>query len=327
MVSFSKIAAFTTTVVGVAARPLRNNGAGKVTQHGLGVSNTIPSDGTKHYDTLDAKLQATIEGSGTSLALIGDSECMLQSKDGDWDTQCIHEDPNDSDKLVLQNNNRAYVANTDGTEYYLFKMEANQTKTVSFDVNYNGANTPCGTNATVYLVDMLSQGGKYCDANYKGYYGEGCAEIDLTEGNMNAQQFTSHACSDSTPTDGCDGDGDYAKSAEFFSPGNTSGGINTNNSFNVSVTFVMGSTSLTKLTQTITQDGNTVTNDLSGKANVTSQNIADSLMTRGMVFTMAFWSNNELWMENGNCGSQDPDHGSDMKELQWTLDNFTITTA
>lgn len=319
MVSFSKIAAFTTTVVGVAARPLRNNGAGKVTQHSLGVSNTIPIDGTK-YDTLDAKLQATIEGDDTSLALIGDSGCKLQNEDGDWDTQCIHED---GDKLVLQNNNRAYVANTDGTAYYLFKMEANQTKTVSFDVNYNGANTPCGTNATVYLVDMLSQGGKYCDANSGD--GEACAEIDLTEGNMKAQQFTSHTCT--TPTDGCDTSGDYANSAEFFSPGNTSGGINTNNSFNVSVTFEMGSTSLTKLTQTITQDGNTVTNELSGNANVTSQNIAESLMTRGMVFTMAFWSGNELWMENGNCGTEDPRHDTDMVNLQWTLDNFTITTA
>ncbi|KAF1327760.1 putative 1,4-beta-d-glucan cellobiohydrolase b, partial [Globisporangium splendens] len=122
---------------------------------------------------------------------------------------------------------RLYVMQDD-TKYKLYKL-LNQE--FSFDVDVS--KLPCGSNGSLYFVQMDADGGKsrysgnkagaaygtgYCDAqctndvkfingeaNYKpngenGRYGSCCTEMDIWEANSISNVYTSHPCAVDSPT-------------------------------------------------------------------------------------------------------------------------------
>merc|ERR1711865_1099465 len=74
-------------------------------------------------------------------------------------------------------------------------------KNREFAFNVELSSMPCGFNAALYFVGMTdNQGGaqngtNYCDA--QAVDGTFCSEMDILEANTEAQQYTTHACTDS----------------------------------------------------------------------------------------------------------------------------------
>ena len=77
----------------------------------------------------------------------------------------------------------------------MFKLKNQE---FTFDVELS--TMPCGFNAALYFVGMseneggAENGTNYCDA--QAVAGTFCSEMDIMEGNTEAQQFTTHACVD-----------------------------------------------------------------------------------------------------------------------------------
>mmetsp|Transcript_84517 Transcript_84517/g.247893 ORF Transcript_84517/g.247893 Transcript_84517/m.247893 type:complete len:539 (-) Transcript_84517:147-1763(-) len=111
---------------------------------------------------------------------------------------------------------RMYLLDDYYKDYKIFKLKNRE---FAFDIDVGSL--PCGVNAAVYLVNMEKDGGKgkgnnkagakfgtgYCDAhcphssnfidgqaNMDWSHGTCCPEVDLFEGNSEAQAFTVHTC-------------------------------------------------------------------------------------------------------------------------------------
>jgi len=91
---------------------------------------------------------------------------------------------------------RVYLIEEDGSDRNAMFLLKNQE--FAFDVELSSM--PCGFNAALYFVGMTdNQGGaqngtNYCDA--QAVDGTFCSEMDILEANTRAQQYTTHACSD-----------------------------------------------------------------------------------------------------------------------------------
>lgn len=109
---------------------------------------------------------------------------------------------NNSDVLTLKYGNaevggpRVYLIEEEGVNKNTMFMLKNQE--FSFDVELS--TMPCGFNAALYFVGMSENEGEaengtnYCDA--QAVAGTFCSEMDIMEGNTEAQQYTTHACVD-----------------------------------------------------------------------------------------------------------------------------------
>jgi len=92
-----------------------------------------------------------------------------------------------------------------GPRVYLIEEENQNTmfmlngQEFSFEIELSSMR--CGFNAALYFVGMTAntgaadQGTKYCDA--QAVDGTFCSEMDILEANTEAQQYTTHACTDS----------------------------------------------------------------------------------------------------------------------------------
>jgi len=106
--------------------------------------------------------------------------------------------------ITLRNSEspRLYLMNND--KYEKLKLLGRQ---LQFDIDIS--TLPCGSNGALYFIDTDSA---YCDAQTAG--GLGCNEMDVYEGNSNANAFTSHSCKNSE----CDKSGCGVNTKTFESP-------------------------------------------------------------------------------------------------------------
>merc|ERR1711865_1336338 len=93
---------------------------------------------------------------------------------------------------------RVYLIEQDGSNQNTMFLLKNQE--FAFDVELSSM--PCGFNAALYFVGMndnvggAENGTNYCDA--QAVDGTFCSEMDILEANTRAQQFTTHACTNTT---------------------------------------------------------------------------------------------------------------------------------
>jgi len=191
-------------------------------------------------------------------------------------------------------------------------------RNVSYDVDLGAVG--CACNAALYLVSMPARdnsgnaiptkcGDYYCDANY--VCDVGCPEIDIQEANNHAWATTPHKCDGSGPTySNCDGGGCGRKfDINQFGPGKN---IDTNQKFNLRVSFAGSGTHLDHMLTTISQNGKSlsVRHDDCGGGYLDSVGAA---IAKGMTFTISNWggsSGGMSWLDIPPCGGENCNNGA-----------------
>jgi hypothetical protein len=200
--------------------------------------------------------------------------------------------------------------------------------TLTYDVNL--ATAGCGTDASFYLVSMPAQGAAnngdyYCDTNaVEGY---SCPEIDLFEANRHALQITLHKCT--SPTSGCDTGGCALNTQTAPGLSSTSYGpgsgytINTENQFQVAMTFETTNGVLSALKTVISQGSNSIT--LTHSSNCASGYLSSigSSLSLGMVPVFSYWSGSVTWLDYPACQSESNEESGS----QMIISNIVITGA
>jgi hypothetical protein len=230
--------------------------------------------------------------------------------------------------VSLDLNPRIYLANQCAGSFgtSVFQKINPLGSTISFTVNL--ANVGCGADASFYLVGMPapssgSNGDYYCDANCVGGYC--CTEMDLIEANRHALQITAHKCT--SLTSGCDAGGCARNTKNIpngFGPGSNFQ-INTENSFNVAITFKTTSGQLSSITSVISQGTNsiTITHDSSCGSGYLSG--LDQALSYGMVPVWSFWSGGMSWLDSPACSSDNDEIPS--SQLKFVFSNLVVTGA
>jgi len=222
---------------------------------------------------------------------------------------------------------RAYLADTCATAFSssVFQKFNPLGSTISFTVDLN--NVGCGTDAAFYLVNMPAAGAGgtgdyYCDSNDgNGYY---CTEMDLMEANRHALQITAHKCTGLTS--GCDGGG-CAINTQSISNGfgpSSSYKINTENPFNVAITFGLSSGALSTITSVISQGSNSITlTHSSSNCGSGYLSTMDTAFKDGMVPVWSFWSGSVSWLDSPACSS----NTDEVSSPSFVFSNFKISGA
>ncbi|KAH3759028.1 Endoglucanase EG-1 [Pelomyxa schiedti] len=170
--------------------------------------------------------------------------------------------------LKLGHGPRVYLATGCPTAFgpTIWRMFSLLGKTVSYTVDLSAIG--CACNLALYLAQMPAYNGYtpdpttcgdyYCDANKVcGIY---CPEMDIMEANAYAFDITPHKCDQTTyPYYYCDGGGcgknTYKLSTTAYGPG-TGYTINTQQAFQVNITFVSDGTNLVNIVTILSQGFN-----------------------------------------------------------------------
>jgi len=220
---------------------------------------------------------------------------------------------------------RYYLANSCASSFgpSVFQKINPLGATISFTVNLGSVG--CGVNAAFYLVGMPasssgSNGDYYCDGNCVGSC---CTEMDLMEANRHALQITPHRCTGLTS--GCDGNG-CARNTQSINNGygpSSAYKINTQNTFNVSITFHTTSGQLSTIVSVISQGSNsiTLTHDSSCGSGYLSG--LDQAFSNGMVAVWSFWSGSMSWLDSPACSSDT----NEMSNSNFIFSNLKVTGA
>jgi len=206
---------------------------------------------------------------------------------------------------------RFYLANSCATSFSpsVFDKINPLGATISFTVDL--ATMGCSCDAAFYLVGMPaasagSNSDYYCDANCVG--GSCCTEMDLMEANVGALQITPHRCT--SATSGCDGGG-CALNTNSISNGYGYGStytINTQNAFNVKISFIEASSQLSSITSVISQGSKsiTLTHSSSNCGSGYLQGMTTAFQS-GMVPVWSVWSGSMSWLDgSASCPSSVP---------------------
>jgi hypothetical protein len=219
---------------------------------------------------------------------------------------------------------RFYLAGSCATSFSpsVFSLVKLLGESISFTVDLNKVG--CGQNAAFYLVGMPagsagSNGDYYCDANCVG--GSCCTEMDLMEANRHALQITPHRCTGATS--GCDGGG-CAVNSQSISNGygpSSSYTINTQNPFNVEISFITSGGQLSQITSVISQGSNSITLTHSN-SNCASGYLAGmtTAFETGLVPVWSFWSGSMSWLDSPACSSD----SSDVSSPSFVFSNLVI---
>ncbi|PON23316.1 glycosylhydrolase family 7-1 [Trichoderma gamsii] len=229
---------------------------------------------------------------------------------------------------------RLYLLDADGN-YVLLQLNG---KELSFDVDISAL--PCGENGSLYLSQMAANGGAnqyntaganygsgYCDAqcpvqawkngtlntNNSGYC---CNEMDILEGNSEANALTPHSCTATAcDSSGC-GLNPYASGFHsYYGPGLT---VDTSKPFTIITQFNTdtGSPSgnLVSITRKYIQNGVSIPSAQSGgdiisscpsASNYGGLNTIGKALTSGMVLIFSIWNDNSgfmNWLDSGSSG-------------------------
>jgi len=231
------------------------------------------------------------------------------------------------DKVTVNHNTRSFLAGTcsNGFAPDTFKQLYLLDQTLSFTVDL--ANVGCGCNAAFYLVNMpaYAQNGQadptkcgdyYCDAN--NVCGEWCPEMDIFEANNQAVQVTPHKCD---PMQGkwyphCDGGG-CGINTFHNNPGALGTGanhiINTQNPFNVAISFITSNGELSRINTVFSQNGRqfSFSHD-DGRCGGGYLSALTGAFKTGMVVAISYWGdlgNGMSWLDvppcdiNTNCNT------------------------
>jgi hypothetical protein len=174
-------------------------------------------------------------------------------------------------------------------------------KTFTVDMDFGRDGPSCGCNLNFYLVDMpVGFPGKdmdyYCDAQCFPDVGC-CAEFDMNEGNMNAQQVTNHYCTNEWACDGPGGP--WAKTGgRDYGPG-PSYTIDSQRRFTYAQKFELEGNRLV-VTTTMSQDGREVVLPLWSDSKLESMKRE---LEKGMAFVTGYWHNVHMnWLDGEQCG-------------------------
>jgi len=206
--------------------------------------------------------------------------------------------------ITIKHNARAYLAAdcVGSFQYNMYQRFYFLDKTLSFTVDLSQAG--CGCNAALYLVSMPAYnsqnqpdptkcGDYYCDAN--NVCGIFCPEMDVIEANTGALQITPHRCN--SPQGKyypyCDGGGCGQNVAHIDSQSYGPGSnyiINTENPFQVNMSFQTQGGNLDKIVTVLSQNSKTfqVVHD-SGRCGNGYLGDMTEAFRQGMVVTMSYW--------------------------------------
>jgi hypothetical protein len=200
-------------------------------------------------------------------------------------------------------------------------------KTFTVDIDFGRHGASCGCNLNFYLVNMpVGFPGKdhdyYCDAQCFPNVGC-CAEFDMNEGNMIAQQVTNHACTgDYTghPDWVCSKWGNPWDKTHPDSFGIGGAGIDSRKSFTWSQMFEKVGKDLSVVT-TMSQGNYTHVLRL-GPGN-RQMNVMMRELEMGMAFVTGYWSAPDMnWLDGEVCG-----HGpEDCNMRPAYISNWRITS-
>jgi len=240
--------------------------------------------------------------------------------------------------LKLAHGVRAYFGHSCVTSFtpdmYKNTLPSLLDSTIHYTVDLSNAG--CACNAALYLVAMPAYnsnnqpdptkcGDYYCDAN--DVCGINCPEIDIMEANSYAWQSTPHKCN--TPNQNyypsCDGGGCGKKVYNVnnaYGPGGQYT-INTQQAFDVNVSFGTSNNQFNKMTTVLSQNGKTVTlvhDDGCGSGYLES---LTNVLRNGMVMAMSYWGDTAqtmAWLDIPPCNSNQNCNTN----TQFTLSNFEV---
>jgi hypothetical protein len=203
--------------------------------------------------------------------------------------------------LLQQYEPRVYLMNAGGSTYYRFPNLIGKTITFTVDVS----STTCSCNAAFYLVQFPSGSSNsfYCDAQGSG--SSLCNEIDLFEANTHAFQATIHNCL--SPGNPCQwGCAWNVKSANGYGP--NAGTINTNQPFQVAMSFIGSGSTLQTIGVRLTQNGKSMENFYTDSSCTLSSKyisgLSSAVSSGEFVLAMSYWSSSGMsWLDgctNGN---------------------------
>jgi len=182
-------------------------------------------------------------------------------------------------------------------------------KTFSVDFHFGRDGPACGCNLNFYLVDMPAtsagdEGDWYCDAQC--FEGKGCCpEFDMNEGNMDVQQITNHACTDSYqghPDWKCNkwGDPEVKTHSTDFGRGSEYT-IDSSKPFTFSQRFDDDNGIFTFTTTMSQEDRQWVQTMGPGNSELDAM-LRD--LKKGLAFVTGYWSAPDMnWMDGELCGS------------------------
>eukprot|EP01121_Diplochlamys_sp_Union-15-3_P016329 TRINITY_DN5538_c0_g1_i1.p1 TRINITY_DN5538_c0_g1~~TRINITY_DN5538_c0_g1_i1.p1 ORF type:complete len:297 (-),score=37.42 TRINITY_DN5538_c0_g1_i1:23-913(-) len=221
--------------------------------------------------------------------------------------------------LTLKHNTRAYFAQTCDSSFQpnTFQPIYLLDRTLSYTVNLNQVG--CGCNAALYLVSMPAYNAQqqpdpteckdyYCDANHVcGIY---CPEMDVMEANNHALQITPHRCNapNGKYYSYCDGGGCGQNIVRIDAQAYGYGSqykINTQNPFQVSMSFQTSGGSLSRIVTTLSQGSNShqIVHD-DGRCGSGYLGAMTDAFRNGMVMTFSYWGSSGStmsWLDIPPC--------------------------
>jgi hypothetical protein len=252
-------------------------------------------------------------------------------------------------KFVTGDNvgSQLYLLQNDEKNYEMFTFI---NKEFTFDLDIS--ELPCGLNAALYGVEMPQQGTGvgaeygtgYCDANFLGDNNKlGCGEIDIWEGNSQAEVLITHPCSrlgqftksqGSCHSDGC-GYNPYKCDKQFYGK-SPNFKVDSSKEFTVVTQFIGSGTTLKEIRRLYVQNGKVIQNakcnnsqfeSLSddfclayGASSTYTLNQLAKSLAAGHVLVFALWDSYDMgWLDAYDAG---PCPGGDTENKEYLEKNY-----